>query len=369
MPIDVVFTWVDGAEPDWRAAFDEWSALDPTVTGPDARSPARYRDNDELRHAMRAVWRYAPWVRVIHVVTCGHRPRWLRPDDRVRVVAHHELFDPQDVPTFNSHAIESRLHHVPDLAEHFVYFNDDVFLARPQVPGRFFTTSGRPRVALSRHPVPTVVTPFSATVDQSAAVGARLIEAATGRPVRHRPQHGPFALRRSHLFELERRFPADLARTAAARFRSPHDVSLATFLAPLHALATGQARVGDLHVDAVNVDDPALPRHLARLGPDTRFDAFCLNDTERVPDGDSAPRRLVTRFLTGRFADPAPWELEPAMPAGSSLRPPAVRRTASLDGDLGPLLGGRVAVLGALGLDDDAPQHALGHGEGRVVAR
>ena len=38
------------------------------------------------------------------------------------------------LPTFSSHAIESRLHHVPDLAEHFLYSNDDMFFGRPVDP-------------------------------------------------------------------------------------------------------------------------------------------------------------------------------------------------------------------------------------------
>ena len=311
MQIDVVFTWVDGAEPTWRAEFERWAAADPVTTGPDARSPARYRDNGELRYALRSVWQFAPWVRRIHIVTNGLVPTWLRFDgDRIASVAHAQILDAADLPTFNSHAIESRLHHIPGLAEHFIYFNDDVFLARPQRPANFFTTAGTPLVPMSRRPVPTDVTARSATVDQSAVVGARLIERDTGSFPRHRPCHGPFALRRSHLAELERSFTRELATTAASRFRAPGDVSLPTFLAPLHGLVTGRVGRSSARVDAVNVDDVDLAAHLAALGPTTRFDAFCLNDTERVPAGDVGPRRLVTTFLAGRFAEAAPWEVQ-----------------------------------------------------------
>ena len=74
-------------------------------------------------------------------------PAWLdtdRPD--VTVVSHREMFgDTGLLPTFNSQAIESRLHRIPGLAEHFLYLNDDVFLGRPVAPTMFFTPGGLTR--------------------------------------------------------------------------------------------------------------------------------------------------------------------------------------------------------------------------------
>ena len=38
------------------------------------------------------------------------------------------------LPTHNSHAVESQLHHIPGIAEHFLYSNDDMFFGRPLQP-------------------------------------------------------------------------------------------------------------------------------------------------------------------------------------------------------------------------------------------
>lgn len=282
--------------------------------GRDAHDPARYRDNDELRYSLRTIERYAPWVRRIHVVTSGHVPPWLDVDDRrIRLVPHDRIFEAADLPTFNSHAIEARLHHIPGLAEHFVYFNDDVFLARYQPSTNYFDPTGAPLVSMTTQPAPRGVEAASPSCDHSAANGARLIERDLGATPLRRPRHGPFALRRSHLDVLEARFGPELAATASHRFRSPSDISLPTFLAPMYGLVSGFSGVSAALVDEVNVDDPSLLAHLAALGSDTCFDSFCLNDTERVPPGVAGPRGIVTAFLQRRFPEAARWELAPAM--------------------------------------------------------
>ena len=59
---------------------------------------------------------------------------------KIRRVTHRELFEgfEDNLPTFNSLAIETLLWRIPDLAEQFLYFNDDVFLTAPIVLLRRF---------------------------------------------------------------------------------------------------------------------------------------------------------------------------------------------------------------------------------------
>ncbi len=61
---------------------------------------------------------------------------------RINLVDHRDILPAEALPTFNSHAIETSLHRIEGLAEHFVYFNDDVFLGRPARPETFFSPSG-----------------------------------------------------------------------------------------------------------------------------------------------------------------------------------------------------------------------------------
>lgn len=133
-PIDIVLPWVDGADPQWQLAHDRYQPS----SGSD-NSAARYRDWDTLRYWFRGVEQYAPWVRTIHFVTWGHLPPWLDTHNpKLHVVNHQDYIPEEYLPTFSSHTIELNLHRIEGLAEHFLYFNDDVFLSAPTRPEDFF---------------------------------------------------------------------------------------------------------------------------------------------------------------------------------------------------------------------------------------
>lgn len=143
-PIDFVVTWVDGADAEWRAlkqAYEKQSGMERVRQN---NGDERYRNWDLFRYWFRAVERYAPWVRNVYLITCGHVPEWLNLNcPKLKVVSHADYIPAENLPTFNSIAIELNMHRIGELSEHFVYFNDDVFLMRPCQPEDFFR-GGRP---------------------------------------------------------------------------------------------------------------------------------------------------------------------------------------------------------------------------------
>lgn len=124
--IDIVIPWVDGSDPLWQDEHNKYS--------PDSNSdnsPERYRDWDTLKYWFRAIEKNAPWVNKIHFATWGHIPNWLNTsNDKLNIVNHKDFIPEKYLPTFSSHTIELNLHRIPDLAEQFIYFNDDVFLTK-----------------------------------------------------------------------------------------------------------------------------------------------------------------------------------------------------------------------------------------------
>lgn len=132
MDIDFVITWVDGSDPDWLAEKARFAPAE-------GDAPERYRELGLLRYWFRCVEAFAPWVRTIHFVTWGHVPSFLNlAHPKLRIVRHEDFIPAQYLPTFSSHTIELNLHRIPGLAEHFVYFNDDMFLLRKSRPEDFF---------------------------------------------------------------------------------------------------------------------------------------------------------------------------------------------------------------------------------------
>ena len=111
----------------------------------------RYRDNHELKYSFRSLFKYAPWIRQVFLVTSGHIPNWLNTKHpKMTVVTHSDLWKNKTyLPTFSSPAIETQLHRINGLSKKFIYFNDDVLLGAPVWPEDFFSLSGVQKIFLS----------------------------------------------------------------------------------------------------------------------------------------------------------------------------------------------------------------------------
>ena len=314
-PIDVVYTWVDSRDPAWQAARQQYGTAE---SGPvSADNDERYIDRDELKHSLRSLWMFAPFVRNIYIVTAGQRPAWLSTmDPRVRVVSHHDVFGAADVlPTFNSHAIESCLHRIPGLSENFLYFNDDVFLGRETTAADFFTSAGLAKVRLSpsQYIYEGEPEPDAIPTDWAAYNSTALIARDFGQPFTLRVKHVPLPLKKSVLTEIETRYAAEMERTRAARFRSRTDLAVPSMFAQYYAIATGRA---------VEWPDPKHSYVYLDTGKHSGMDRFkwvtdwrpmfyCLNCTRftEVPLSEQAAR--LNRFYRRVLPHPAPWEVDP----------------------------------------------------------
>lgn len=153
IPIDFVVTWVDSRDPAWQAEKEYYEQIMGIHQNRGDNGEERYRDWDLFRYWFRAVEKYAPWVRHVYLVTCGHVPEWLNLEaPKLKVVKHTDFIPQEYLPTFNSNAIEINMHRIPGLSEHFVYFNDDVFLNRPTRPEDFFW-NGEPNYSAIASPL------------------------------------------------------------------------------------------------------------------------------------------------------------------------------------------------------------------------
>jgi hypothetical protein len=311
-PVDAVYTWVDGSDPRWRRRR---AACAGQPYHEEADNAARYISRDELRYSLRSLAQYAPWVRTIHLITDDQVPSWLDPEVRgIRVVSHQDIFaDPGLLPTFNSHAIESQLHHVPGLSEHFLYFNDDVFLGRTVVPQDFFLANGLTKF----FPSSVLIPPGAPSVrDVPVAVAGKnnraLIEATFSTVVSQKMKHAPHPLLRSVLYEMEERFPVEHRATASHRFRSVDDVSFVSSLHHYYAFHTARAVPARIRYAYLDVSHPALATRLAALLARRDRQVFCLNDTVSREQEPVARQALVTAFMQAYFPLPGPWELDRA---------------------------------------------------------
>lgn len=299
-PVDAVYTWVDGADPAWQAdRAAHWPSPDGLAA--DALDPARTRDRDELRYSLRSLEMYANWIGKVWIVTSGQVPEWLCTDHpRLQVVSQAEIFsDPGVLPVFNSHAIESQLHHIPGLAEHFLYLNDDFFFGRPVRPELFFHGNGLPKMMTS--PI-AIDLDLESEARNGATLAARRgrewLEQRFGRTVTNRMRHVPHAHLTSALADLEAAAPDDVARVAASKFRHRDDLSIPSELGHYYGYATGRAVTGSLAFEYIDLDSPLAPERLAALLATRSADCFCVNDV-----GGGATSLAGSAQLAGFFEE------------------------------------------------------------------
>jgi hypothetical protein len=139
-PIDFVIPWVDGSDPEWIKEKNYYA--NNASTGTEA---ARFRDWEQLRYVFRGIEKNAPWVNRVHFITCGHLPSWLNTSHpKLNIVRHSDYIPKEYLPTFSSYPIELNMHRIPGLSEHFVYFNDDIFIVNPVKQTDFFV-GGMPK--------------------------------------------------------------------------------------------------------------------------------------------------------------------------------------------------------------------------------
>ncbi len=305
-PIDIVYTWVDSSDPAWRDRYD--SALG--GTGGDlhagAVDPVRFTSFDELRYSLRSVLTYANWVRTIYIVTDQQTPEWLDTEDpRIRVVDHREILDG---PVFNSHAIESRLHRIPGLAEHYLYLNDDVFFGNEVFPEDFFASPTTHYFAPSYRALDeSPSSPSDPPIMAAAKNGRDLLEARFGKRVHFKVEHTVHPQQKSLVTSLEREFPDDFARVANSSLRHASDISVASSLAHWYGLLTGRAVTTSMPVFYTNLTQAEAPQQLDALYSLRRYTTFCLNFERGNGDWETSADEMIA-FLERYFPYPAPWE-------------------------------------------------------------
>lgn len=319
-PIDLVYMWVDGSDPQWRAKRNSYLGVEadgaPVVE-------ARWIDNEELRYSLRSVECYAPWINHIYIVTDGQRPAWLNMEHaKVTVVGHRDIAPHDALPLFNSQAIESCIHNIPNLSEHFILGNDDTLFAAPVTPDIFFHADGRPIVRLSGQHFSRTKALRKGLYERVVAHMQELIKERYGRDICHAPHHNFDAYRRGDFIKAMAVMPEAWRDTTYNRFRSDRDMqrcfisywSIVEGGAELRLVGRynrtkgllGAVRallLGRYASDSrcIPLTDGDYDRTLAKYNPLM----ICMNDGETTTNDD---RRRLAEFLDRRYPNKSSFE-------------------------------------------------------------
>lgn len=308
-PIDLIYLWVDGNDPVWLEKHNRVTGK--TDESSDINCKGRFANNNELKYSLRSVEAYAPWIRRIFIVTDNQVPEWLDTSNpRVRIVDHKEILPPESLPCFNSATIEHFLYKIPDLAEHFIYANDDMMLNKPVSPSDFFNADGDPVMRLVRRPFMRVWSWFQINIlrkkmgnyKTKIRNSARLVNKRFGKYYESKPHHNMDAYRKSYLKYVEEIFKKEFAPTFLHPLRSDED-----FTRIIYYYAGMAERKGTpVYVDKTTSFQLSITKayHYPRL---TKYNPifFCMNDS---PNAQVSQREEVKKYLSRKFPDKSQYE-------------------------------------------------------------
>lgn len=144
--IDAVITWVNGNDKKWQEKINEYKEV--KIDFNKKKESVRYNSIGEIDIAIKSIIKYASFVRNIFLVTDDQIPesfdslKLLAEDNGINleIIDHKVIFRDYEecLPCFNSASIGCMLFRIPNLAGHFIVFNDDTFLMRETSPTDFF---------------------------------------------------------------------------------------------------------------------------------------------------------------------------------------------------------------------------------------
>ena len=295
-PIDAVITWVDGDDPAHKAKRLAFLAPAPEPLHENGINPHRWACNDELIYCLGSLENNAPWIGTIYIVTDAQTPDLTALSTslrtKIKIIDHREIFAGYEhvLPTFNSLAIESVLWRIEGLSEHFVYFNDDVFLTAPLTPKDVF----RDQYPVLRGKWVDLSTLGAASDDLTDPTlfhdfMQRNAACLVGFDPNHifASAHVAFPMRRSVFAELFVRYPDAFVANLSHRFRDVNQFQPQGLhnAACLHAGTCVIETAADyLHLRTGAVEDYPLDevRNYLRkaLAPEVKF--LCVNDLRQV---------------------------------------------------------------------------------------
>ena len=216
---------------------------------------------------------------------------------------------PSVLPTHNSHAVESQLHSIAGLAEHFLYSNDDMFFGRPISPDAVL-------LARRHHEVRRGVDahrarrshPGRSGFENAARVNRALLRDRFGKVTTRHLEHCAAPLRRASWPSSRRRSPrSSPARRRAGSARRP------TSRSRTRCTTTTRCSPGTRSCRPMRASSTSRPRWRgaardAALLKRRDQDMFCLNDGSFPEISVEERTAAVIEFLERYFPFPAPWE-------------------------------------------------------------
>ncbi|KAL7718850.1 Glycosyltransferase [Entamoeba marina] len=310
--IDVVWLWVNGSDPMFIEELEKNGKKG---------IEKKYRDYNTLFYSIRSVYEFAPYIKNYYIVTMNQIPTFINTsslefgDYKLRIVDHKEIFpNGQDLPVFNSNAIEASLHNIKNLSTCFLYLNDDMLLGKKLKPEHFVRNDGKFNIYHNAWCAPEVESTKKSVWHSTITFSNSVInEQFHGREaVKHSyASHHCYFFNRNILQEMENTWPYQFAKTRSRKFREEDDLFI-PFLYGAYSFETekGVYTKESHYLYGLLDADKKNTREILDNYNKKKPQCICLNDGfGDAPEEDIQQEiRTLTDFLDQYYPLPSPFE-------------------------------------------------------------
>jgi len=139
-------------------------------------------------------------------------------------VLHSDIIPQKHLPTYNSTAIEMFIPFIDDLAEHFIYGNDDIFPFNPTQPSDWYTDSGVPKFQMRTLDAQTIkANQFRIVCSNQWWLLENLVTGKSHNRVFLRPQHGLNPMVKSKCIETQKLIGLPKIYKSISNFRQAYN--------------------------------------------------------------------------------------------------------------------------------------------------
>ena len=321
-PVDLVYLWVDGSDPQWLSKKLYWQKQYGHDIDAQAITAGRFVDNEELKYSLRSAEKYVSWINKIYIVTDSQVPKWLDTSNpKIQMVFHRDFIPEKYLPLFNSEAIETFLADIPDLSEHFIFGNDDMYLGRYLTKNFFFDKEGKPVIRLKSQVSKKHIATSMFT--RSILNQQKIIKDKFGKFFPYAPHHNIDAYLKSCYQDCQIIFENLFQKTKSHKFREEGDIQRVAITYYMLAVNKGRLKrysrvdkylplfkrifncakkVYQADSIVINLNNKNPYGKLRKYKPSL----FCTNDGEGITDFD---RRRMKIFLEETFPEKSSFEL------------------------------------------------------------
>ena len=317
--IDFVVTWVDGSDPNWLKEKNKYS-LNAGTEKKGMNSIKAFRDWGTFKYWFRGVEKFAHWVNKVYLVTYNQKPEWINTlNNKLEIVDHADFLDKENIPVFSANPIEINLHRIKNLSEHFVFFNDDMYLTAPTSPTDFFSKEGLPKYTTALSPIiPQRYGTGNFQVNDMEIITdhfSRNTILKNGHFFFYRQglknivktsiyknskficgffeNHLPYPMLKTTMSEVWKKEKPVLMATSSSKFRSKSDVNI--WLFKYWQIASGKYAVGDSHLGKLFTLDNAGEK-LWNLINSGKYQIMCINDGFNVKNERLTMNKFIASF-------------------------------------------------------------------------